>query len=150
MADYTDDNSEIEENYRRSARFLFTTGNTTPIHDFLQTLLPVHRHELVRCLVHEVVISGDGNDANLVASFFSAPSVRRLCKSHDTLMRGFTADMEILEDSVLDNPRAYDLMACMMCGCAFDADQVETLADMIRGHKSCRDKFLVTYSTFSS
>ncbi|KAH9834092.1 armadillo-type protein [Rhodofomes roseus] len=85
-----------------------------------------HRWLLVDKLVTSVIES-KASDAQLVADFFSGAVSKNLC-SPESLEKGFTPMVEVLDDIVIDAPKALDLMATMMKGAHFNEERRARLA----------------------
>ncbi|TFY58487.1 hypothetical protein EVJ58_g6384 [Rhodofomes roseus] len=79
-----------------------------------------HRWLLVDKLVTSAIES-KASDAQLVADFFSGAVSKNLC-SPESLEKGFTPTAEILDDIVIDAPKALSLMATMMKGARLDEE----------------------------
>ncbi|KAH9919362.1 armadillo-type protein [Fomitopsis serialis] len=85
-----------------------------------------HQWLLVDKLVTSAIESKD-SDARLVADFFSWAVSNNLC-SPETFEKGFTPTADILDDIVVDAPKALDLMANMMKGAQLDEERRTRLA----------------------
>ncbi|KAF9811092.1 hypothetical protein IEO21_06669 [Rhodonia placenta] len=86
------------------------------------TKLPTeHRFRLVDKLVTSAIESKEA-DAQLVASLFSRALSRNSCSPH-SFEEGFTPTADILDDIVIDVPKAFDLMTIMMKGAGLDKDE---------------------------
>ncbi|KAH9912523.1 armadillo-type protein [Fomitopsis serialis] len=85
-----------------------------------------HQWLLVDKLVTSAIESKD-SDARLVADFFSRAVSNNLC-SPETFEKGFTPTADILDDIVVDAPKALDLMANMMKGAQLDEERRTRLA----------------------
>lgn len=108
------------------------------------TKLPVeHRHRLVDKLVSSAIESKQA-DAELVASLLDRAISKNLC-SPSSLEEGFMPVAEILDDIVIDAPKALDLMAIMLKGAHLheDKERIERIA----GKSMDNDKLLSKLSS---
>lgn len=86
------------------------------------TKLPVeHRRLLIDKLITSAIDSSQA-DAELVASLFARAASNNLC-SPATFEDGFMPTAEILDDIVIDVPKAYTLFATMLKGAGLDRDE---------------------------
>jgi len=91
------------------------------------TNLPVEHHfRLVDKFVSSAVESKE-SDAQLVGDFFSRAAAKRLC-SPAAFDDGFTPTAELLDDTALDAPKAFNFMAIMMKGAGLDEDRRTRIA----------------------
>lgn len=91
------------------------------------TQLPAKRHPLLVDKLISFAVESKETDAQLVAQLFSRASAKNLCTIAD-FESGFAAVLEFLEDIAIDAPMAFNLMAIMMKGPAFDDEQRTRLA----------------------
>lgn len=80
-----------------------------------------HRHLLVNKLVIKAVESRQA-DAQLVADLFNCVATRKLC-SPTTFEEGFTPIAEIIDDIVIDAPKAMELFAIVIKGSRLHLDE---------------------------
>ena len=80
-------------------------------------------------------------DAQLVADLFERGRSKGLC-SLAALEEGFTPTAELLDDILIDAPKAFDLMAIMIKGAKFDEEQQSRIA----GNSMDNDKLLKHFS----
>ncbi|KAH9912513.1 armadillo-type protein [Fomitopsis serialis] len=85
-----------------------------------------HRWLLVDKLVTSAIESKD-SDARLVADFFSRAVSKDLCPP-EAFEKGFVPTAEILDDLVIDAPKALDLMANMIKGAQLDEERRTRIA----------------------
>ncbi|PBK74055.1 ARM repeat-containing protein [Armillaria solidipes] len=90
------------------------------------TQLPAKHHPLLVDKLVSFAIKSEA-DAQLVAELFSRASTKNLCKIAD-FETGFAGVIEALDDIAIAAPMAFKLMAIMMRGPAFDAEQRTRLA----------------------
>jgi len=95
-----------------------------------------HRWLLIDKLVTSAIESKD-SDARLVAAFFSRAVSKDLC-SPEAFEKGFAPTTEILDNIVIDAPKALDLMANMMKGAQLDEERRTRLANK----SMCSDKLI--------
>ncbi|OBZ69665.1 hypothetical protein A0H81_10448 [Grifola frondosa] len=153
--DYGDFNEERKESDARetvlhycreqTSHFLLSR-NVTQAEDSFQKLPSRDRHHLVARLVSVALSSDDCSDTTLVVSLFSLQSVRSLCQSRNSFVKGFEAEIVMLEDTALDVPLAYRRMATMLHASGLTQNVVEDLASRITiKENSARDRLLEEY-----
>jgi len=141
---------ELVTQCRDKAALFFNTRKLAVAEDFLTAMEQSHRYVFVKNLVSLALSSDDYADAYLVASLFSQESVRRLCRDGDIFARGFQFEIFMLEDTALDVPHAYRLMATMMHACGMDWNAVEDLSSRIAVRDNpARERFLHEYLALS-
>jgi translation initiation factor 4G len=85
-----------------------------------------HRFRLVDKLVTFATESKEA-DAQLVGDFFALAVAKSLC-SPAAFEQGFEPTVELLDDIVIDAPKALDLMAIMLRGAGLDEERRKRLA----------------------
>ncbi|TFY60895.1 hypothetical protein EVJ58_g4849 [Rhodofomes roseus] len=120
--------SEEEAKIRvgEDSKEFFSIRDLTEAEVYFSKLPSEHRWLLVDKLVN-FAIESKASDAQLVADFFSGAVSKNLC-SPESLEKGFTPTAEILDDIVIDAPKALDLMATMMKGAQLDEERRTRLA----------------------
>ncbi|KAK0486264.1 armadillo-type protein [Armillaria novae-zelandiae] len=101
------------------------------------TQLPAKHHTLLVDKLISFAVESKEADAQLVSDLFSRASTKNLCTIAD-LESGFGGVLEFLEDIAIDAPMAFELMATMMKGPAFDDKQRTRLASKTDGTKLLR------------
>ncbi|PBK74051.1 ARM repeat-containing protein [Armillaria solidipes] len=91
------------------------------------TQLPVKHHPLLVDKLISFAVESNEADAQLVAELFSRASEKNLCAIAD-FEGGFAGVLEFLDDIAINVPMAFNLMATMMKGPAFDDKQRIRLA----------------------
>ncbi|CCL99196.1 uncharacterized protein FIBRA_01211 [Fibroporia radiculosa] len=129
------------------ARAFFSYRQLPTAEEFFSALESKYRHVFVMSLVSSALSSSDHSDAMLVASLFSREPVRKLCWPADSFVQGFEHEVFMLEDTSLDIPPAFNLVAIMLHSCGLTRDRVEDLAYRISPRENrARDRFLHEYS----
>ncbi|KAI0629040.1 hypothetical protein C8Q77DRAFT_1161681 [Trametes polyzona] len=119
------------------ARFLQETHKFLASRDinraevFCRSLHPSKRPLFLAAAISAALASGDESDAALVATLLSRPATRALLDSPAALARAFEPEILALEDTVLDVPAAYRLMAIMLSAAALAQHELEDLAARI-------------------
>ncbi|KAI6145574.1 armadillo-type protein [Pisolithus tinctorius] len=100
---------------------------------YFTALTEEHRFRLVAKLVSSALESKEA-DARLVADFFSRPASQHEC-SPDAFEAGFMLTAKLLEDIIIDTPRAFDHMAIMLEGAGIDKDEerMKRIAEVMKG-----------------
>ncbi|KAI0365581.1 hypothetical protein BV20DRAFT_1038864 [Pilatotrama ljubarskyi] len=113
--------------------------------------LPIRRrYRFLHALIHVTLATGDGRNAHMVATFLTLPSSRILLGSDVDLAKAFEPDIALLEDTVLDVPFAYRLMAIMLSAAGFSQHELEDLASrIIIRENAARDHLLDEVAAFS-
>lgn len=100
------------------------------------------RRQLMSCLISAAMSSGDESDAALIASFLCHPSVHGATQTSDA-QKAFEGEVAKLEDTVLDVPSAYRIMATLLHASALPIPLVEDLASrIIVNDNPARDRLL--------
>lgn len=94
-------------------------------------------------MVAMALSGGDEADANFVATFLSQPAVRTILRAEGNRAKAFEPDIAMLEDTAVDVPNAYHLMAIMLRGAGFLPHELEDIASgiVVRENKA-RDRLL--------
>ncbi|KAI0359671.1 hypothetical protein OH77DRAFT_1518052 [Trametes cingulata] len=117
---------------------------------FCKSLRTGERHSFLQAVIHETLVNGAEADASMVAAFLTEPSSRFLFGSEPNLAKAFEPDIALLEDTVLDVPSAYRLMAIMLSAAGFTQCQLEDLASRIIIRENvARDRLLDEVAAFS-
>ncbi|KAK0494844.1 armadillo-type protein [Armillaria luteobubalina] len=112
---------KIEKNIKK-----FSTVRNLDEAEVYFTQLPVKYHPLLVDKLVSFAVKSEA-DAQLVAKLFFRASTKDLCMTAD-FESGFTGPIESLNDVAVAAPMAFKLMATMMKGPAFDAEQRVRLA----------------------
>jgi hypothetical protein len=99
----------------------FAVRNLDEAEEYFSNLPVKHRFRLVEKLVATAIESKE-SDAQLVAEFFGRSAEKGLC-STESFEEGFTTTAEILDEIVVDAPKAFELMAIMLKGAGLDNDE---------------------------
>lgn len=134
----------IRQRCQQYADTFITSGILARGEAFFIEITPAYRHHLVAALLSAVLVSNDSASATLVAQLFSLASIRTL--GRDMFAAGFESEIIMLEDTVLDIPSAYRLLAYMLHACGLDQNTVEDLASRIIVRENrAKDRFMEEY-----
>ncbi|KAK0195864.1 armadillo-type protein [Armillaria mellea] len=112
---------KIEKNIKK-----FSTVRNLDEAEVYFTQLPAKHHPLLVDKFISFAVKSEA-DAQLVAELFSRASTKNLCTIAD-FQNGFAGVIQLLDDIATAAPMAFKLMAIMMKGPAFDAEQRTCLA----------------------
>ncbi|KAH9941933.1 hypothetical protein B0H21DRAFT_752170 [Amylocystis lapponica] len=112
--------------YAQAQSFLLSR-NVASAEGTFSALEPQNRHHFVASLIAAALSSNDYADASFVGMLLSLASVHRLSQAEDSIMLGFIAEVVLLEDTVLDIPSAYRLMAVILYACGLGQNAVQDL-----------------------
>lgn len=116
----------------RCASTMLRTRDLSQTEQFFLSQSASGRTTLIGRLVSAVITTGDEQDGSMVASFLSLPSVRRFARhSGSAVAKAFEAEVIILQDTSLDVPSAYRIMATLLHASALPLHVVEDLASRI-------------------
>ncbi|KZP29680.1 ARM repeat-containing protein [Athelia psychrophila] len=104
----------------------FSVRDLDEAEHYFQKLTPEHRCHLVDKLV-KTAIESKAADAQLVGNFFARAHSKNLC-SEASFAAGFMPTAELLDDIVIDAPKAFDLMVIMMKGASLSEDARDRIA----------------------
>ncbi|KAI0776312.1 hypothetical protein BD413DRAFT_265157 [Trametes elegans] len=128
---------------REEADLLMASRDLRKAETFCRALPPRSRHRFLRALVSAALSSGNEADANLIATFLSHPQSKTLLRTDETLTKAFEPDIAALEDTALDVPRAYHLVAIMLSAAGLPQASLEDLAArIVVGQNAARDHLL--------
>ena len=99
----------------------FSARNIDESEEYFKKLPSGHHHRLVDKLVSKAIESKEA-DGKLVADAFARATEKNLC-SISSLEEGFLPTAELLDDTVIDAPKAFQIMATMMKGAGLDKDE---------------------------
>ncbi|KAF7297995.1 hypothetical protein HMN09_01020400 [Mycena chlorophos] len=105
----------------------FAIRNLDEAEAYFTALPPVHHARLVEKLVGTAIEAKEGN-SQLVSDLFARAVSKELC-TPKVFEEGFMPIAEILEDIVVDAPKARHNLALMMKGVSFDSERTQRLAD---------------------
>ncbi len=112
---------KIEENIKK-----FSTVRNLDEAEVYFAQLPAKHHPLLVDKLISFAVKSEA-DAQLVTQLFSRASTKNLCTIAD-FESGFAGVIELLDEIAIDAPMAFKLMAIMMKGPVFDAEQRARLA----------------------
>ena len=104
----------------------FNVKNLDKAEVYFSTLHSQYHHSLVNRLTSSAVESKEP-DAKLVADLFTRAKSKGLC-SPDAFEEGLTPTAEMIEDIVIDAPKAWTLFATMVNGAELDEEHRTRLA----------------------
>ncbi|KAI0827891.1 hypothetical protein BC628DRAFT_1418001 [Trametes gibbosa] len=139
------------ELYCAEAKTLISSKELHKAEAFCQSLRPARRYRFLQALLSITLAGGEEGDAHLVATFLSKPTTRTLLEtSPGVLLRAFEPEIAALEDTVLDVPSAYRLMAIMLSAAALSQYELEDLASrIIIRENPARERLLDEVASFS-
>ncbi|KAF8648538.1 hypothetical protein AX16_006242 [Volvariella volvacea WC 439] len=105
----------------------FSIRSLDEAEDYFTSLPPAHHALLVEKLVGHALESKEA-DAKLVSSLFEVAAKKDLCGA-DAFEAGFTPLAEIIDDIVIDAPKALDFFAVMIKGATLDQERQAKLAN---------------------
>jgi translation initiation factor 4G len=112
---------EAMKKISEDSKEFFAVRNLDEAEEYFSNLPVKHRFRLVEKLVATAIESKE-SDAQLVAEFFGRSAEKGLC-STESFEEGFTTTAEILDEIVVDAPKAFELMAIMLKGAGLDNDE---------------------------
>ncbi|EIW54496.1 uncharacterized protein TRAVEDRAFT_132644 [Trametes versicolor FP-101664 SS1] len=121
----------IFEQCHKEAKAVFASRDLRRAESFCKSLRTGRRYRFVRAMVSVALAGGDDADANFVATFLSEPTSRNLVDTAGALAKAFEPEVAALEDTVLDIPSAYRLMAIILSAAALSQEDLEDLASRI-------------------
>lgn len=110
----------------QTAAFLATRDRSRVL-TLLVSLKPVHRGLLVQELVEAALSGGDAGDASAVGSLLST-ALNSDYNDAESLLEGIQTQIALLEDTMLDVPRAPHLFACLLHATGLALDELEHVA----------------------
>ncbi|RPD57735.1 hypothetical protein L227DRAFT_551661 [Lentinus tigrinus ALCF2SS1-6] len=113
--------AEAKTRIEEDSKEFFSIRDLEEAEVYFTKLPSEHRHMLVDKLVTKAIESKEA-DAQLVADLFDRAVSRNLC-SPASFEEGFTPTAEILDDIVIDAPKALNLFAIMMKGAHLHEDE---------------------------
>ncbi|KAI0079297.1 hypothetical protein K474DRAFT_1592343 [Panus rudis PR-1116 ss-1] len=136
---------------KEHARYCMLRRDVEPAMHLFQRLRPEHRYVFVSCLVSTVLASGDASDATFAGTVLGNQAIQELCREEEAVTEGFAQELDMLEDTSIDVPKAYILVATILHASALDLSSVETLSSsVLRSRPNVKDKLLDTYLTLRS
>jgi translation initiation factor 4G len=111
---------------KEDVKEFFNVRNLDEAEVYFTILPPQHHHSLVSQLASSAIESKEP-DAKLVADLFTRAKNKGLC-SPDAFEEGLTPTAEIIEDIVIDAPKAWTLFATMVSGAELDEEHRTRLA----------------------
>lgn len=132
--------ADATKRVKEDSKEFFGVRNLDEAEDYFRNLTPEHRWRLVDKLVN-TAIESKLTDAQLVGAFFAQAASKDLC-SAASFEQGFESIAELLDDIVVDAPKAFDLMAVMMKGASLG----EEARGRIAGKSMDSDKLLALLS----
>ncbi|KAJ7188714.1 hypothetical protein C8R46DRAFT_1171656 [Mycena filopes] len=141
-SDNSDDEEEEEEapgmsvedadkKIAEDSKEFFAVRNLDEAEVYFTALPAIHHPRLIEKLVGQAV-EGKESNAQLVADLVARAVSKELCTA-DALEAGFTPLVEILEDLVIDAPKAPNSMALMMKSASFDSERTARIAAKTEG-----------------
>ncbi|KAH9856016.1 hypothetical protein C2E23DRAFT_773498 [Lenzites betulinus] len=126
------------------AKALIASRDLHKAEAFCRSLRPARRCRFLQALVSIALASGEEGDAQLVATFLSKPTTRALSEATPGILhKAFEPEIAALEDTVLDVPAAYRLMALMLSAAALSQYEFEDLAArIVVRENAARDRLL--------
>lgn len=121
----------VIEQCHKEVKAVFASRDLHRAETFCKSLRTGRRYRFVRSMVSVALTGGDDADANFVATFLSQPTSRNLVDTAGALAKAFEPEVAALEDTVLDVPSAYRLMAIMLSAAALSQEDLEDLASRI-------------------
>jgi translation initiation factor 4G len=100
---------------------LFDIRNVDEGEDYFEKLPAAHHARLVEKVISRAIESKEA-DAQLAADLFARAVEKELC-TPDAFERGFLPIAELLDDIVIDAPKAFNLMALMLKGAGLADDE---------------------------
>ena len=130
--------SEVEANKQIAEDIKeFFSSHDIDESEYYFTKLPMeHRHRLVGKMVSRAIESKEA-DGRLVADAFARAAEKKLC-SISTFEEGLLPVAELLDEIVIDAPKAFQIMATVMKGAGLDKGREPQLQTGI-AHKSASD-----------
>ena len=122
----------------------FAVRNPKEAEVYFSSLPPQYHHLLVDRIVSTAVESKE-NDAKLVSQFFVVAASKKLC-SAASFEKGLTPVAEVIDDIVIDAPKAFQLLAMMVNSAGLDQERLSNLAS--KSFDS--DKFLALFQADQS
>ena len=104
----------------------FAVRNLEEAEVYFSSLPTQYHHVLVDKIVSTAVESKE-DDAKLVSRFFVRAASKELC-SAASFEEGLTPMAEIIDDIVIDAPKAFQLLAMMVKGANLDQERLSNLA----------------------
>jgi len=111
-----EENKKIEEDVKE----LFSARDLSESEEYFNKLPSVHHHRLVGKMVSKAIESREA-DGKLVADAFARAVEKKLC-SISAFEEGFLHAAGFLDDTVIDAPKAFQIMATLMKGAGLDGD----------------------------
>ena len=109
-------NEKIEEDVKE----LFSARDIDESEEYFNKLPSEHHHRLVGKMASKAIESREG-DGKLVAEVFARAVEKRMC-STSAFEEGFLPVAEVLDDTVIDASKAFQIMATLMKGAGLDKD----------------------------
>ncbi|KAI0653980.1 hypothetical protein C8Q70DRAFT_1048199 [Cubamyces menziesii] len=129
--------------YLKDVQTFLSSRNLSGAEVAIIKMRSTQRYRLVHTMVSMALSGGDEADANFVATFLSQSAVRTILRAEGNRAKAFEPDIAMLEDTAVDVPNAYRLMAIMLCGAGFLPHELEDIASriVVRENKA-RDRLL--------
>jgi translation initiation factor 4G len=113
--------AEADKRIVEDIKEFFSVRNIDESEDYFTRLPPEHHHRLVNKMVSNAIESKEA-DGKLVADAFTRATEKKLC-SISAFEEGFLPVAELLDDIVIDAPKAFQILATMMKGAGLDNDE---------------------------
>ena len=97
--------------------------------DIFHSLRPIHRKQLLRCLVSAALYSDEVVEARCVGSIYDVPRIHELCSSGQLFEEMLREELVTLQDVLVDVPNAVKLMANILHSTTLDATKLNALID---------------------
>lgn len=125
--DEAEDNEWMQRDCEDWAKAFLIHHDDQHLGDILHSLRPVHRKQLLRCLVSTSLYLGDVAEATSVGSLYSQPRIRQLCSDGKLFDEALCDELALLQDVRLDVPNAVYLMARVLHSTNINADKLRAL-----------------------
>ena len=112
---------EANKKIAEDTKEFFSARNIDESEEYFIKLPPEHHHSLVDKMVSKAIESKE-TDGKLVADALARAAEKNLC-SMSAFEEGFLPVAELLDDIVIDAPKAFQIMAIMMKGAGLDKDE---------------------------
>ncbi|KAI0090731.1 hypothetical protein BDY19DRAFT_730973 [Irpex rosettiformis] len=97
--------------------------------DILHSLRPVHRKQLLHCLISAALYSDDVMGSGCVGSLYRIPRIRELYVDGRLFEETLQEELTTLQDVLLDVPNAMQLMAHILYSTSLNATKLKTMID---------------------
>ena len=111
---------EADEKIEEDVKELLSARDIDESEEYFNKLPSEHHHRLVGKMVSKAIESREA-DGKLVAEVFTRAVEKKLC-STAAFEEGFLPIAEVLNDTVIDAPKAFQIMAILVKGAGLDKD----------------------------